>query len=185
MVGNLIAQAAAGSQTIGTLGLIDEERVPLAEFLGTHIGKILIHRLTLSCKHSGSYHRESEDSFKAFSIEPLKEKVLQLEQTIIARAAHIWKDKLSKHTIEIRLIIEGDIPKDRLVAPCCCWLINCIHHMLEVVLYYFGMRFQVVFSIVLGGKVVKIEEKLHCSQGTCKLGTDSKNQINELSTETL
>ena len=111
MVGNLVAQAAARSQTIGTLGLIDKEGVPLAEFLGTHIGKILIHRLTLSCKHSGSYHRESEDGFKTFCIEPLKEKVLQLEQMIIARAAHIWKDKLSKHTIEIRLIIKGDIPK--------------------------------------------------------------------------
>ena len=185
MVRNLVTQAAAGSQTIGTLRLINKKGVTLAEFLGTHIGKILIYRLTLARKHSGSNHRESEDSFKAFGIEPLKEKVLQLEQTIIARAAHIWKDKLSKHTIEIRLIIEGDIPKNRLIATGCCRLVNGIDNMLEMVLYYFGMRFQVVFPIVFGGKVVKIEEKLHCSQGTCKLGTDSKDQINELSTETL
>ena len=185
MVGNLVAQAAAGSEAIGTLGLIDKEGVPLAEFPSTHIGKILIHRLALSRKHSRCYHRESEDRFKAFGIEPLEEKVLQLEEPIIARAAHIRENKLTKHAVKVRLIIEGDIPKNRLIATGCRRLVNGIDYMLEVVLYHLGVCFQIILSIVLGGKVVKIEQKLHCSQSPCKLGANGKDQIDKLPTEAL
>ena len=76
MVRNLIAQAAAGGQAIGTLGLIHEEGVPFAQLSCTHMGKVLIHWFAFGRKHSGSDYWESKDRLEALGIEPLKEEVL-------------------------------------------------------------------------------------------------------------
>ncbi len=52
-----------------------------------------------------------------------------------------------------------------------------------MVFYEFLMRFQIVFTVVLCGEMIKVHQKFNRGQSPGKLGTYGKNQVDEFPAE--
>ena len=174
-----VAQAAAGGERVGVVGLVDEEGVACGEFARDVVGKGAIFAAAVFGEHGDGDDREGEDGALALGVEPFEEVVLQRGDALPVRAAEVGEDEVAEHGVEVVLVVDGDVPEGALVAARGGGLVERIDDVLQVVGDVLFMRAQVVVAIVLAREVVKIGEKFDGGDRPGKLRADGKDEVHE------
>ena len=176
---NGIAQSAAGSQRVGVVGKIDEERISLRQLFRHFVGEHGVFAFAAVGQHRSGNDGEGQNGFGAFLIEPFEEEVLQLRHARPHWFAEIGENEIAEHRVEIVLVVNGNIPEYALIAACGGRLVDAVHHLLHMVGNFFAVGFQIVVAVVFAGEVVEIGQKFHRRHRAGKLRADGKHEVDK------
>ena len=193
VVGDLVAQAAAGTQGVGIVGDVGEEGVAFGVHLGGEVGHILVDELAVFVvEQRHGLDREGQHGLGALLVEPFHEALLQPAEAVPVGLAAVGEAELAEEALEIGLVVVGHVPEHRLVVAGAGGLVQRVDDLLEAVgddLVH-GLLPQrevddlvgllpVVLSVVLLDEVVEVHEELGGGAGAAQHGGDHEDHVDE------
>ena len=199
VVGNLIAQTAAGAERVGVVGDVGEEGVAFGVHLGGEVGHVLVDEVAVFVVEQG--HRldgEGDDGLGALLVEPLHEALLQPAETLPVGFAAVGEAEFAEEALEVRLVIVGDVPEHRLEVAGAGGLVQRVDDLLEAVGDHLVHRllleaevddavglFVVVFAVVFLDEVVEVHEELRGGAGAAEHRAHHEDHVDEAAAEGL
>ena len=114
VVGDFVAQSAAGGKRVGIVAQVGEERVPFGVHLRSEIGILLVLYIAVLAEERHGLDGEGEHGAGTLGVEPTHKTLLQPVERIPMRAVAVRETKLAEDTLEIVAVVVTDIPKDGL-----------------------------------------------------------------------
>ncbi len=134
VVGNLVAQTAAGTQRVRIVRDIGEEGVAFGVHLGGEVGHILVDEFAvLIIQQCHCLHGEGQHGLGALLVEPAHETFLQPAEAVPVGLAAIGEAELAEEALEIGLVVVSHVPKHRLVVAGTRGLVERVDNLLEAV----------------------------------------------------
>ena len=131
ILGQFVAQATTGGQTVGTVGDVGEETVPLGVHFGTEFLVVLVNNILAIVHHGKGLYGEGEHLLEAYLVEPFHEKALQCINGFPFGLAPVGIAKILEERIEIRVVVVGDIGERTLEAAVGGRLVDAPDELLE------------------------------------------------------
>ena len=202
ILGELVLQAAAGCQGVGTVADVGEEGVSFGIHLCSEVLVLLVDDVTglWVVNHSHGLYREGEDLFQAELVEPLHEHALQGVDGLPLWLCAVGVEEVAEQGVEVGVVIVGHVGERRLVGAVSCRLVDAPYELLEglddVVAYgtlleaYVGSCHIVhmlvpFFSELADDVVVQHDEIFTEGYGSLTLGGEQEGEVGNLSAERL
>ena len=193
VVGDLVAQAAAGTQRVGVVGDIGEEGMAFGVHLGGEGGHVLVDEVAVLVVEQGhGFDGEGEHGLGALLVEPAHETLLQPAEAVPVGFRAVGETELAEDALEIGFVVIGYVPEHRLVVARAGGLVEGVDNLLEAVGDDLVHRLlaqrevdhavgllPVVLSVVLLDEVVEVHQELGRGAGAAQHGGDHEDHVDE------
>lgn len=155
VVGEFVAETAAGRKAVDAVAHIDKEAVSFLHLPCTVPHEFCVGEAVLRGKEAGGEDGEGQEFLVTLPPKPLHEEDLQFTGGLHIDLCAVGVVEATEHFLHVGAVKDADVPKDALISSGTGGLVEGVDDALQFLLDLSTVCLEVISAVGLAGKVVK------------------------------